>query len=210
MTHRFFHGPRPTGTRARIIELLRRSPSTAGEIANALGLTYNAVRAHLAALQAEGMVRSGGTQRGGTRPAAVWEVAPGVESALSRIYLPFASQLVRALGERLPEAELDAIMREVGRRLAAEWPRPGGELAERVEAASALLHELGAPNEIEREDGMLRIRGFGCLLAEMIHGRPEVCRAMESLLEELLETPVQECCDRRDRPRCCFEVSLPA
>jgi len=31
--------------------------------------------------------------------------------------------------------------------------------------------------------------------------------AMESLLEELVGTPVRECCERGAQPRCCFEIS---
>ena len=193
-------------TRGRIIDLIRKSPITVTELATRLGLTYNAVRAHLAALERDGLVRSTGMRRGGTRPAAVYELAPGVDDALSRAYMPFASHLVRALTERLPEAELDDIMRAVGARLAAEWPQPRGTLRQRVQSASALLAELGAPNEIEREAGTLRIRGVGCLLAAAVQDRPHVCRAMEALLTTLLATPVRECCDRGERPRCCFEI----
>ena len=196
-----------TGTRARIVDILRRSPATASEIAERLQLTYNAVRPHLTALERDGLIRTGGERRGETRPAMVYELAPGADAALSRAYVPFASHLVRVLGERLPERDLDDIMREVGRRLAAEWPRPRGGVRERVEAASALLHELGAPNEVEAHNGLLRIRGFNCLLAEAIHGRAEICHAMESLLQELLEAPTRECCNRGPRPRCCFEVT---
>jgi predicted ArsR family transcriptional regulator len=196
-----------SGTRGRIIDVLRRSPATAGEIAARLEVTYSAVRPHLAALERDGLVRTGGLRRGETRPATVYELAPGVDAALSRAYVPFASHLVRVLGERLPERDLDEIMRDVGRRLAAGWPRPRGEVRERVEAASVLLQELGAPNEVEADNGLLRIRGFGCLLAEAVHGRAEICHAMESLLQELLEAPTRECCDRGPRPRCCFEVT---
>ena len=39
---------------------------------------------------------------------------------------------------------------------------------------------------------------------------PEVCRAVESLLAELLEVPVEECCERGERPRCCFKVLVPS
>jgi predicted ArsR family transcriptional regulator len=198
-----------TGTRGRIVDILRRSAATASEIAARLELTYNAVRPHLAALERDGLIRAGGLRRGETRPAAVYELAPGVDAALSRAYVPFASHLVRVLGERLPERELDNIMRDVGRRLAGEWPRPRGDVQERVEAASALLQELGAPNEVEADNGLLRIRGFGCLLAEAVHGRSEICHAMESLLQELLELPARECCDRGPKPRCCFEVITP-
>jgi hypothetical protein len=30
---------------------------------------------------------------------------------------------------------------------------------------------------------------------------------VESLLAELLEVPVEECCEHGERPRCCFEVN---
>jgi predicted ArsR family transcriptional regulator len=199
-----------TGTRSRIIDLLRRAPTTAGDIAAALGLTYHAVRPHLAALERDGLVRSGGVRRSGTRPAAIYELAPGVDAALSRAYVPFASHLVRLLGERLAERELDELMREVGRRLATEWPRLRGAPVERVEAAAALLQELGSPNEVVIDDGIATIRGFGCLLAEAIHGRAEICHVMESLLQELVGVPVRECCDRGESPRCCFEIGVAA
>ena len=196
------------GTRGRIIDLVRRSPTTVTEIATRLELSYNAVRGHLAALERDGLVRRGGVRRGETRPSATYELAPGVDDALSRAYMPFASHLVRTLSERFPEQELDDIMRDVGRRLATDWPRPRGTPMQRVEGASALLQELGAPNEVERMNGTVRIRGFGCLLAAAVQGRPQVCRAMEALLGEFLETPVHECCERGERPRCCFEVTV--
>lgn len=196
------------GTRGRIIDLIRRSPTTITAIASQLDLTYNAVRGHLTALERDGLIRTAGVRRGGTRPSVVYELAPGVDDAFSRAYMPFASHLVRSLVERLPEGELDVIMHDVGRRLSTEWPRARGTVAERVESASALLQELGAPNELEQVDHTLRILGFGCLLAAAVHGKPHVCRAMETLLAEFLETPVRECCTRGERPRCCFEIDV--
>jgi len=193
-------------TRARIIDLIRRTPTTAMEIARQLELSYNAVRGHLDALQRDGMVRPAGERRGETRPSALYEISPGAHEALSRAYVPFASQLVRTLSERLPDEELDVIMRDVGDRLAAEWPRPTGTLAERVEQAAALLQELGAPNEVERVGDGFRICGFGCALAAAVHGRPHVCHAMETLLAALLDAQVHECCDRGAKPRCCFAI----
>src|SRR5574338_1610162 len=184
------------GTRGRIIDLSRRSPSSVTEIAAQLGLSYNAVRTHLTALERDGLIARGGLRRGDTRPSTVYELADGVEDALSRAYMPFASHLMRTLGERLSDVELGDLMRDVGRRLASEWPRTRGPLPTRVDAASALLQELGAPNEVERSARTLRIRGYGCLLAAAVNGQPHVCHAMESLLEELVGAAVRECCDR--------------
>ena len=195
-------------TRARVIDLIRRSPTTVTEIADHLDLTYNAVRGHLSALERDGLVRSVSMRRGGTRPAALYELAPGVDDALSRAYMPFASHLVRTLTDRLPEPQLDSIMREVGSRLAVEWTRPRGTTAERVAAASALLDELGAPNEVQHGQDVYRIRGFGCLLAAAVQGQPHVCRAVEALVAALTDAPVRECCDRGERPQCCFLIDV--
>jgi len=195
------------GTRGRIIDLIRRLQPTATEIAEQLDLTYNAVRVHLTVLERDGLIRKSGVRRGETRPSATYELAAGVDDALSRAYMPFASHLMRALGDRLPDQELTELMRDVGRRLAAEWHRPRGPLPQRVDEASALLQELGAPNEVERAEDALRIRGFGCLLAAAVHGQPHVCRAMETLLGEVVGTPVRERCERGAQPRCCFEIS---
>ena len=197
------------GTRSQIVNLLRQSGLTANEIAIQLGLTHNAIRGHLAALQREGLIREGGWQRSASRPAVIYEVVPEAEAIFSRAYIPFVGQLVRVLRERVRQDELDEIMRMVGQRLAAEWPRLSGELSQRVEAASALLEELGALNQVEQLNGGYVIRGHGCLLSAAVHGRPEVCRAIESLLTELVEAPVRECCERGTRPRCCFEIGAP-
>ncbi|NUO37504.1 MAG: helix-turn-helix domain-containing protein [Gemmatimonadaceae bacterium] len=195
------------GTRERIVAVLRRKASTANEIAAQLGLTHNAVRSHLTVLQRDGVIRQASLQPSASRPAVVYELLPEAEAVFSHAYIPFVAQLVQVLQQRLAEGELDEVMRTVGRRLGAEWPRLRGPLGHRVKEASRLLEELGAVNEVETLDGGFVIRGHGCLLAEAIHGRPEVCRAMESLLAELLESSVRECCDRRARPRCCFAIA---
>jgi predicted ArsR family transcriptional regulator len=178
----------------------------AKEIADALGVTHNAVRAHLTALLRAGLVREAGRRPGTSRPTVLYALAPKAESALSQAYIPFVAHLLRALGERMSPDELHALMQSVGRSFAAEQPRLRGRLPERIEAARALLADLGALTEVESSGHGFIIRGYGCLLAEAVHGRPEVCRVMESLLAELLDARVEECCERSERPRCCFRI----
>jgi hypothetical protein len=36
-----------------------------------------------------------------------------------------------------------------------------------------------------------------------------MCALAEALVAEVVGAPVQECCDRGDRPRCAFRVSGP-
>lgn len=209
MTFSFRPGAPPRrGTRGRIVELLRRSALSANDIAAQLDLTHNAVRSHLADLIRTGLVREAGLRKGASRPSVLYELVPRAESAFSGAYVPFVAHLLRALGERMSTAELDDLMWSVGRSLAAEWPRLRGRLPQRVTAANALLEQLGALTEVERVDDGFVIRGHGCLLAEAVHGRPEVCHAIERMLAELLEVRVEECCERGgERPRCCFRIA---
>src|SRR5215471_5815189 len=54
-----------TSTRGKIVTLLRRESQTVEELARALDLTDNAVRAHLMVLERDGLVRQRGSRRGG-------------------------------------------------------------------------------------------------------------------------------------------------
>src|SRR5918911_2480444 len=51
-------------TRGQIVALLRRGTRTVEELAQALGLTDNAVRGHLATLERDGLARPAGVRRG--------------------------------------------------------------------------------------------------------------------------------------------------
>ena len=205
MTDRALPNP-ATSTRGRIIGLLQRGPRTARELAAELELSYHAVRLHLLALDRDGVIRIAGEQRGPTRPAVVYELAPGSSVGRSQAYVPFAAQLMGVLGDRLPKRQRERLMREVGERLAAFQPPITGSLTERVEAAAAFLERLGATIDIERERTVQRIRSYGCILEEVVHDRPDACIAMASFLSSILDADVQERCERGERPRCCFEV----
>ena len=107
----------------------------------------------------------------------------------------------------MSRAQLDDLMHAVGGSLATEFPKLRGGLSDRVIAANAVLEGLGALTEIEAVEESFVIRGHGCLLSEAVHGRPEVCQAVERMLAELIEVPVEQCCERGERPRCCFKIA---
>jgi predicted ArsR family transcriptional regulator len=64
-------------TRGRIVAILRRGWRSVDEIAATLGLTDNAVRAHIATLERDGVVAAAGSRRDGTvgKPATLYGVA---------------------------------------------------------------------------------------------------------------------------------------
>ena len=201
-------------TRGQIVGLLRKGAATVEDLARSLRLTDNAIRSHLATLERDGIVRHEGVRRtpGAGKPATVYEIHPDAEPLFSRAYGPMLAALMDELAEQLPPERRDELMLAVGRRLAIAVGRaPAGNLGARVEAAAALLNSLGGVAEVDRRDDIFVIRGCGgCPLSSATARRPELCRALESLLSEFVGAPVQECCDRGARPRCHFEVSTAA
>jgi predicted ArsR family transcriptional regulator len=186
--------------------LLRQGPMTVEDLAKGMGLTGNAVRQHLAGLARDGLVGQGESRRGVSKPARTYLLTAEAELLLSRAYAPVLTQLLHVLDERLEPAEFNALMRDVGRRVLADRPRPTGGLRQRAEAASALLNELGGQSRVEEVNGGLFIRGCGCPLSAATRRHPEACNAVESLLATFAGIPVSKCCDAEDRLRCCFEV----
>jgi predicted ArsR family transcriptional regulator len=195
-------------SRGRIVSLLQRAPLTVDDIASKLELSASGVRAQITAMERDGLVRRLGRRPGTTRPSQVFELTPEVEQLLSRAYIPLLAQLVDVFANGLPGRQLDALLREAGRKLANQLSgRPAGPLRSRVMATSGLLNEhLGAVTHVE-ENGHYIIRGEGCPLSALTGKHPAVCRAMESLVKEFVGASVHECCERAQRPRCCFEIS---
>ena len=197
-------------TRGRILALLRRESRTVEELAAAVGVSDNAVRIHLAALERDGVVRQHGIRPSGPaggKPPYTYEVTPDAERLFTKAYIPVLSQLVAVLEERMTSRELQGILREVGRRLAAKSGGPSaGRVRDRAEAAATVLTELGGIVDVEEDDGVLVLRGFSCPLADAVRAHPGTCHAAESLVAELVGVPVKERCQKGDRPRCRFEL----
>jgi len=196
-------------TRGQMVTLLRRGGLTVDELARAVGLTNNGVRAHLATLERDGVVRQRGTVRpvsGGGKPAYVYELTAEAEGLFPKAYEPVLIQLLEVLFERLGPEDSKVLLSRAGRRMAEARGIPVGGGPTRLEAAVGMLNELGGLAEIEERDGGLMIRGYSCPLAGVTPDHPEVCRMVEALIAELAGVPVHERCDRTTKPRCCFEV----
>jgi predicted ArsR family transcriptional regulator len=197
-------------TRGRVVALLRRTGFTVDELARELDLTNNGVRAHLATLERDGIVRQSGVVRreiGGGKPAYLYELTPEAEDLFPKAYEPVLHRLLDVLAEQLEPDESEALLRSVGRLMAKGETVPTHGPRERLEAAVEVLNELGGLAELEERDGGFVIRGYSCPLAGLTQEHPEVCRMVETLITELAGVPVYEHCDRGERPRCCLAVA---
>jgi predicted ArsR family transcriptional regulator len=198
------------GTQDRIAHMLRRSPTSADELATAMGMTANAVRQHLATLERDGIVIRRGPRRLGTvgKPATIYEITPEAETAFSRAYAPVLTALVAALQTEVSTERLSRLLEDVGMRLAAEVPPARGDLADRARAGAAQLDALGGITEvIDKDDGRVIIRGCSCPLSDAVIARPELCKAIERMLGAVTGAEVHEHCDRGGRPRCEFVLT---
>jgi predicted ArsR family transcriptional regulator len=201
-------------SRGRIVTVLRGSSGlTADDIASKLRLTQSAVRAQLTGMERDGVVQRTGQRPGTTRPSHVFELTPEVEQLLSSAYIPLLTSLIGTFADGLPVKEVETILRQAGKRLGGELSRgrrPAGSLGARVAMVSEMMNEqLGALTHVEGNGGYI-IRGMGCPLAALTGKHPGVCLAIESLIAEVLRAPVRECCDRSERPKCCFEIGSRA
>jgi predicted ArsR family transcriptional regulator len=202
LDQRFFES-----TRGQIVTILRSSPCTVEELATRLELTDNAVRAHLSTLERDGIVRQSGIRRGARKPHFTYALTEEADGLFPKAYDALLNQLIAVLKHRLSPTEIEDVLREVGRAVAAS--RPNGHdssLQSRMQKALRVLESIGGSAEIEQHDGKIVIRGNGCPLAAAVSVHPEVCRLAETLVGEILKVPVVEKCDRASRPQCRFEI----
>ena len=195
-------------TRGRILQQLRAREQTVNELAAALKLTDNAVRAHLLSLERDGLVQQTGIQPGFRKPHALYGLTSQSEQIFPKAYGALLDLVLSVFERKLAPAELDAGMREVGRHVAALYAGEvkGKSWKQRIEAALAILQELGGSATFEESEGKHFIRGNGCPMAAATARHPAACLIAESLLTEVLGVPVKQRCRNNRAPSCLFEV----
>src|SRR5215468_11657305 len=107
-------------TRGQIVTLLRGAPGTVEELAAQLNLTDNAVRAHLSTLERDGLVRQSGLRRGPRKPHFTYVLTVEADKLFPKAYDTLLNQLIAVLKNRLTPAEIEGVLREVGRAVAVE------------------------------------------------------------------------------------------
>src|SRR3954447_9245177 len=143
-------------TRGRIVNLLRGTTKTVNELAEELELTDNAVRSHLLTLERDGLIRQGGLLRGTRKPHFAYELAPEAENLFPKAYDALLNQLISELKGRLEPEELEGILRDVGRSIAAKQTSANqdDDLDARAQTVLKALGALGGSASVEREGDM--------------------------------------------------------
>ena len=197
-------------TRGRIVSLLRGQTRTVNELAEELEMTDNAVRAHLATLERDGLIRQSGVQRGHRKPHFAYELTPEAEQLFPKSYDALLNVLLSVLKERLAPDELGDVLREVGRKAAADTMTilaKAPDLSDKAEKAVEALEALGGAPRLEMEEDKIIIQSASCPFATVVEAHPEVCCVAETLVAQITGGGVRERCNKTAvPPRCSFEI----
>ena len=202
LDRRFFES-----TRGRIVTLLRRRNLTVNDLANEMGLTDNAVRAHLLSLERDGLVVQKGTIKGFRKPHYVYGLSENAREIFPRPYGFLFNRLLSFLRKDESKAGFISKLRDVGRSIGREIKgSENGDIESRLERALTAIESLGGSASIHNENGEVYIRSESCPFAEAVAEHPEVCKVTESMIGEIIGGKVKEVCDRTSSPKCRFQV----
>src|ERR1041385_4389729 len=139
-------------TRGKILDLLRPKDRTVNELAAALRLTDNAIRAHLLSLERDALVRQSGTQPGFRKPHVTYALTPDAEQIFPKSYGVLLDLILMVISRQLSPRELRAAMREVGKGVADNhWLAVKGKSRnQRIQTALRILKDLGGSAPVPR------------------------------------------------------------
>ncbi|HLU62474.1 MAG TPA: methanogen output domain 1-containing protein [Gammaproteobacteria bacterium] len=200
-------------TRQRLLrELKFRGGASQSELAEALGLTREAVRQQLALLEAQSLVWSEAAAPAGRgRPTHRYRLTEAAEALFPKFYDELTLTLIEALGKRFGEEGLREVLAQVTDAQVAHWqPKLAGKtLAERMEALRGLYFDADPYTEVrEDRDGVMLVE-HNCPYLNAARDEPRLCSVTVSTLSRLLGVEVE----RTERfqqgdGRCVFRVHV--
>ena len=196
-----------SSTRGRIVLELRGGDRTVNDLADGIGITDNAVRAHLLALERDGLVIQKGMTKGFRKPHFVYGLAEDARHLFPTAYDSLLNRLLTGFKKNLAPKAFVKTLRDVGKAIAKDrGERSPKTQEERLNAALSTLEELGGAANIVRDQEKIRIESECCPFADVVAEHPEVCKVAESLVSEITGEKVVERCDRTGLPKCRFEI----
>jgi predicted ArsR family transcriptional regulator len=181
---------------ARII--LERGPQNAATLADRLGLSAAAIRRHLDALVADGLLVESeprpAAQRGRGRPARVYAITDAGRAAFPHAYDDLATTALRYLretgGEQAVVAFADHRAESLARLLTGDVD-PAADPLTRTEALAESLTAHGYAATTEQASAGVQVCQHHCPVAHVAAEFPELCEAETRAFERVLGTYVQ-------------------
>lgn len=182
-------------TRERFLSLLLRQKAglTIDELSESLSISRNAVRQHLAALERDGLVAAGAVRRGVGRPSQVYLLTPLGAEQFPRQYSLLSGWILSALSTTYGAEGTTQILKQIASDLAKQFgPHVEGEnVAQRAEAVTAVLNQLGYQATTEQAESGTAISAINCVYHHLAADFPAICDLDIQLIERLTGARVE-------------------
>jgi predicted ArsR family transcriptional regulator len=171
--------------------LKTRGAATAAELAGRLDVTPMAIRQHLAALEAEGLVAHRSEHRPVGRPARVWSLTASAAERFPDAHAELTVELLRAVREVFGEEGLDRLIHARAEQQRESYrerlPSSDAPLAKRVAALAAIRCEEGYMAEwTQAADGSFLLVENHCPICAAATLCQGFCRDELALFREVL------------------------
>lgn len=181
-----------TSARDRVLfHLKTKGPQTAAQLARRLEVTPMAVRQHLAALAADGLVASADERRKVGRPARIWSLTDAAARRFPDAHSDLTVDLLRAVRATFGDDGLQRLVTERGRQqraaYAARMPEGPATVEEKVATLAAIRAEEGYMAEWSRDgDGAWLLLENHCPICAAATACQGLCRDELDLFRALL------------------------
>lgn len=176
-------------TRQQILEILKRKGEvTVQELSRELNLTSVTVRHHLEILRSEGYITDPEVCRSSRpgRPRYVYRLTSTAADLFPTNYSGLANALLEALKNTMEPEKRQALLRDVGRQLAAGAGELSAEHDKRLDQIIAYIKQLGFVARWERDaEGHYHIFVCNCPYHYVAQSHPETCMIDQVMLSEL-------------------------
>ena len=188
-------------TREQVLKLVRgHREATVAQLTEALGLTQAAVRRHLDALRADGLIDVKLARHGVGRPALQFFVTERGAELAGPAYAHLLSRLVRRLeqmddlavgsGKELLDRAFAGVAVEVAAEHEAEVH--GSSLDERVATASRALESEGIVDGWQKQGGVFKLVNGDCPYLKLAEMSSLPCRSDRESIELLVGAKVEQ------------------
>lgn len=202
-------------TQQMLLRALLQAPqgATVETLCGVLRVTHNAVRQHLTALIAGGVVTRGQARASGGRPQMRYVLTSQGRELFPRNYDLIARKLIERLYAQHGPAQVQAMLVELGRELGEGVAGPLDDASEAgiATALAAQLDTLGYEAQATVRDGETQVVAFNCVFHALAREHPEVCRFDVAFLEAASGRDIQHLeCLVRGGGCCRFRLRAPA
>jgi DeoR family suf operon transcriptional repressor len=196
----------------QVIEYIKRNGSaTIKELEDLLGVTTNAVRQHLQALQADGYIERRQVNTGVGRPHHAYSISEKAHELFACHCDDLALTLLEEVFALEGPERAALLLGRVGDRLAKRYaPSVRAEvLHDRVEQLAGALYQRGVLTDVDIEDeNTIILHAYNCPYHELAQEHRSICEMDEEVMRKVLGSDVNLSACMMDGHRgCSFVVS---